>query len=237
MTNDNRRFRLVIVEDHHSVRELLVDAFTQLEDSEVVGQASSGRDAIAACAEHKPDVVLLDAMLPDMSGLDCVRSIRRSAPQAKILVFSGNTNPVLVSRAIALGVHGYVEKSIGFKDLVAAVRLVSQGGAYFGKAIKPTLNGIRNSPFPLDAAGHLTARENGVLAGIAMGKSSKVIAAELGLSIFTVHNHRRRIKAKTGLRTTADLTIYALNLGLVEEPHQGADAPKAETPKAEAATS
>jgi len=220
LTIDSQKFRIVIVDDHHAVRELLVEALSLLKDCNVVGWAATGRDAIAVCAEHTPDVVLLDAMLPDMSGIDCVRSIRGSTPKAKILVFSGNTNPVLVSRAVALGVHGYVEKSIGFNELVVAVRLVANGGTYFGQAIKPTLNGIRKSPFPLDAASRLTPRENGILAGIAMGKSSKVIAAELDLSIFTVHNHRRRLKAKTGLRTTSDLTIFALKLGLVEEPHR-----------------
>ena len=219
MTTYGNTIRLAVVEDHASVRELLVEAFSLQEGTEVVGEAATGTDAIALCGRTQPDVLLLDAMLPDVSGLECLQAIRRAAPEVKVLIFSGNTNAMVINRALQQGVHGYVEKSAPFGEVVTAVRLVARGGAYFGKAIKPTLHGIRTSPFPLEAAGKLSNRECSVLAALAMGKSSKEIAANLGLSIFTVQNHRRRIKAKTGLRSTSDLTLHALNLGLVEDPH------------------
>ena len=218
MTTIGNTIRLAVVEDHASIRELLVEAFSALAETEIVGEAATGKDAIELCERTQPDVLLLDAMLPDLSGLECLQAIRRVAPQVKVLIFSGNTNAMVVNRALQQGVHGYVEKSASFSEVVTAVQLVARGGAYFGKAIKPTLYGIRTSPFPLGAASKLSNRECSVLAALALGKSSKEIAADLGLSTFTVQNHRRRIKAKTGLRTTSDLTLHALNLGLVEDP-------------------
>jgi DNA-binding NarL/FixJ family response regulator len=209
--------RLVIVEDHRSFRELLSRAFGTMAGFEVVGIATTGKEALTVCETVHPDVVILDIMLPDMNGLDCVPFIRRKSPQAKILIFSGSTGAVFVSRAVAQGVDGYIEKGASFSDLVEAVKTVDSGRSYFGEAIKPVLRNIKKSPFPLDAIDRLTLRERNILGGIAAGKSSKTIAGELGLSLFTVNNHRRRIKNKTGLRSTSDLTLHALSLGLVEE--------------------
>lgn len=223
--SNQKAVRLLIVEDHNSIRELMVDAFTAIEGFEVAGSTNTGQEAMELSASLKPDVVILDAMLPDFSGLDCVKTIRRSSPATKILVFSANASPVLLSRAMELGVSGYLEKSSGFRELTDAVRLVATGATCFGHSIAATVNNLQKSPFPLDAVNRLSARERTVLAGIAAGKNSKMIAADLGLSLFTVNNHRRRIKDKTGLRTTSDLTLHALSLGLVEE-HQPAPGPK-----------
>lgn len=209
--------RLLIVEDHNSIRELMVDAFEAIEGFEVAGSTNYGKEAMELSATLKPDVVVLDAMLPDFSGLDCVKAIRRNSPATKILVFSANASPVLLSRAMELGVSGYLEKSSGFRELTDAVRLVATGATCFGHSIATTVSSLQKSPFPLDAVHRLSVRERTVLAGIAAGKNSKMIADQLGLSLFTVNNHRRRIKDKTGLRTTSDLTLHALSLGLVQD--------------------
>lgn len=216
--------RLVVVEDHASIRELLIDAFKTLKGFQVVGEAATAREGLELCLREKPDVVVMDVMLPDENGLDSARAIRRGSPKTKILIFSATTNAVLISRALEQGVHGYIEKSARFSDLVSAVRAVAANAICFGQSLLPTLQQIRRSPFPLDAASRLTARECTILAAIAGGKSSKAIAAELGLSVYTVNNHRRRIKAKTGLRGTSDLTLHALRLGLVNDPAGSAPA-------------
>ncbi len=223
--NSQTPVRVAIVEDHRVIREVLAEALGALDWILVVGQAATGMQAIELCEAGSYDVVLLDAMLPDMNGLDCVQKIRRGEPNTKFLILTGNTSPVLISRALELGVQGYIEKSLGFDDLVAAVKAIATGRTYYGPTVRQTLQALVKTPTQPSANSRLTGREHSVLAGVAAGKSSKEIAADLGLSFFTVNNHRRRIKNKTGLRSTSDLTLHALSLGLVGDQAMPADLP------------
>ena len=218
MNHDQPPLKLAIIDDHQSITSLLVEALNSVDGFEVVGFGSNGAEAIALCSEKKPDVLLLDAMLPDVNGIDCVKQIRKCSPGTKILIFTGNANAILVGKAMELRVEGYVEKSSRLQEVIAAIQAVGNGASYYGRTATQKVNQIQRSPFPLDASSNLTARERSILAGVAMGKSSKVIAAELNLSPFTVNNHRRRIKNKTGLSTISDLTLHALNVGLIEDP-------------------
>lgn len=210
---------LLIVDDHHAIRYVLAQALSDAKVCTVVGQSSTGTGAIELTSQLHPDIVLLDAMMPDSNGLDCVRMMRRSTPRVKIIVFTGNSNPLLIGRAVELGIQGFIEKSAEFNELIDAVRIVASGKTHYSNSVRPTIRKIQSSPFPLGAGSRLTAREHTVLQGVAAGKSSKEIGAELGLSIFTINNHRRRIKNKTGFKSTSELTLHALQLGLVQD-HQ-----------------
>ena len=174
--------RLVIVDDHQGLRQILADALAEVPGFKVVGQASTGRETLELCQEVAPDIVLLDAMLPDANGLDLVRSLRRSSPRTRVVIYTGNTSPILVSRAVELGVSGFVEKSAAFPDLLKAIRSVASGTCYFSKAANQTMMRLRRSPFPPGACDRLTPRERMVLSAIAAGRRSKEIAADLGLS-------------------------------------------------------
>jgi DNA-binding NarL/FixJ family response regulator len=208
--------RVVLVDDHQLLLELLADAIGQLPEFEVVGRFTAGVAFLRAAKSLACDVVVLDLMMPDLNGLECVRSLRRSDPSRKILIVSGNTHALLVSRALQLGVKGYVEKSAPTEEILTALRTVAAGKTYFGRSMQAKIRKLHDSPFPLDAADRLSSRERTVLAGIAAGQTSKTIAAALGLSEFTVKNHRRRIKKKTGLQTNAELIRHATSLQLVE---------------------
>lgn len=182
----------------------------------MVGRFTSGIAFLRAAKAIECDVVQLDLMMPDLNGLECVRSLRRADPSRNILIVSGNTNALSISRALRLGIRGYVEKSAPTEEILTALRLVAGGKSYFGRSLQAKVRKICDSPFPLDASDHLSSREHTVLAGIAAGQTSKAIAAALGLSEFTVKNHRRRIKNKTGLHTNAELIRLATRLELVE---------------------
>lgn len=210
---------LLIVDDHHAIRHVLAQALSDANVCTIVGQSSTGAGAIDLTSQFHPDIVLLDAMMPDTNGLDCVRMMRRSTPQVKIIVFTGNSNPLLIGRAVELGIQGFVEKSAEFTELIDAVRNVASGKNHYCNSLRPTIRKLQSSPFPLGAGSRLSAREHTVLQGVAAGKSSKEIGAELGLSTFTINNHRRRIKNKTGFKSTSELTLHALQLGLVQD-HQ-----------------
>lgn len=211
---------MILVDDHKLLLELLAESIGLLPGFKVAARCTSGTEAIAAAQSNPCDVVVLDLMMPGIDGLECVRTLRRADPEKKILVVSGTTHPLSVGRALQLGVRGFVEKSAGTEEILQAIRTVAAGRTYFGKSLHTTVRKLRASPFPLDAADRLSARERTVLAGIAAGGTSKSIAAQLGLSEFTVKNHRRRIKSKTGLQTNADLILHATRLGLhhIETP-------------------
>lgn len=200
------------------VRVVLAEALKASGVCRVVGESSTGAGAIEQSTKLHPDIVLLDAMMPDLNGLDCVRLIRRSTPNVKIILFTGNSNPILIGRSVELGLQGFIEKSVEFSELIKAVCVVAAGKTYFSKSLCSMMKQIQRSPFPVGAGSKLTAREHSILQGVAAGKSSKEIGDELGLSFFTVNNHRRRIKQKTGLKSVADFTLYALELGLVDNP-------------------
>ena len=209
------------MDDHRLLLELLADSIAHQAEFEVVGRCTSGIEAIEAVRSTPCDVVALDLMMPGIDGFECIRSIRRRDPNIQILVLSGNPNPVFVSRAMKLGVRGYVEKSAPTEEILAALRTVAAGRIFFGRSIQPTVRKLQSSPFPLDAADRLSARERTVLAGIAAGQTSKAMAAQLGLSEFTVKNHRRRIKSKTGFQTNAELILHASQIGLHSQEVSG----------------
>lgn len=209
---------LLIVDDHHMVRVVLAEALKASGVCRVVGESSTGAGAIEQSTQLNPDIVLLDAMMPGLSGLECVRLIRRSTPNVKIILFTGHSNPVIIGRAVELKLNGCIAKGSEFGELIEAIEVVAAGGIYCCKLLLSLVKKIKGLPFPLGAGSKLTEREHSILKGVAAGKSSKEIGDELGLSFFTVNNHRRRIKQKTGLKSVADFTLYALELGFVDNP-------------------
>jgi DNA-binding NarL/FixJ family response regulator len=212
---ETQSIRLLLVEDYQFIQDILVDQLSVTPGIEVVGRCAKVREAAKLCVDLKPDVLLLDIMLPDGNGLDIIKDVTRYSRQTRVVIFSGSTNPVAVSRALDLKVKGYLVKTIGFRELLRSIRAVAAGQTVYSDELIPVIEKIRQSPFPLDAAHRLTVRERGILAGVAAGKSSRKIAQEMALSIHTVNNHRRRIKLKTGLRSTSDMTLHAERLGLL----------------------
>jgi DNA-binding NarL/FixJ family response regulator len=214
VTTSLSSIRVILVDDHKLLLELLADSIGLIPGFSVVARCTSSLEAIEAAQTTACDVVVLDLMMPGIDGLECVRSLRRADPSKKILIVSGNTHPLSLSRALQLDVRGYVEKSADTEEILLAIRTVAAGKTYFGQSLQTTVRKLRASPFPFDAAQRLSSRERTVLAGIAAGGTSKSIAAQLALSEFTIKNHRRRIKSKTGLQTNAELILHATKLGL-----------------------
>jgi DNA-binding NarL/FixJ family response regulator len=208
--------RVILADDHRMLVELLAESIDEVAGFKVVGRCFSGLEVIEEIRRTHCDVVVLDLMMPGLDGLECLRALRRVAPDVEILILSGSANPLSVNRALNLGVRGYVEKSAGTEEILVAIRTVAAGKKYFGQSVQATVRKLRSSPFPFDAADRLSSRERTVLAGVAAGGTSKSIAAQLELSEFTVKNHRRRIKSKTGLQTNAELILHATKLGLCQ---------------------
>lgn len=201
--------RIALVEDQRMIRDLLVAVLSQQQGFEVVAQAGTGKEALAAANAVKPDVFVVDISLPDVDGLQVARELRKARPELSILALSVHEEPYFVQQMISAGADGYVVKSGAADELVRAIRSVHEGRMYLSPSIARQAVG---KP-PGDPLG-LTPRERQVLKLIADGKHSAAIAARLSIAEATVEAHRRNLMSKLGLHNVAELTKYAIREGL-----------------------
>lgn len=205
---------VVIAEDHVAIGTLLSRLLEARGAYRVLEQFTRGADVARRCHELRPQLLILDIELPDMSGLQVAREVAATTPETHILVFSGNIHPEVVCDALRAGVRGILEKTAGLELLESAVATVSLGRDFFGPAVLPILpQALRlMQDAPTDG---LTDREREILVLVAEGMSNRAIAQRLGISERTVGNHRANTMGKLGAHNAADLTREAMRLGLV----------------------
>lgn len=197
--------RVLIADDHAVVREGVRHVLAAEHGFEVIAEAANGDDAVRMAEALVPDVVVLDLSMPGTSGLDAARQIRGRAPSSRVLVLSIHDHAEYVQQSARAGAQGYLRKDSSPAELRDAIRTVFAGGQAYADP-SPDTTGNRTA--------RLTPRERAVLAEIASGKTSKEIAAALGISVRTVESHRDSLTRKLGLRGTAALTRFALENGL-----------------------
>jgi two-component system, NarL family, response regulator NreC len=211
--------RVLLAEDHMIVREGLRALLEGRDDVVVVAEADDGDAAVKAAAEHRPDVVVMDLNLPGLNGVDATKHIRKAQPDTHVLILSMYSTEEHVRPAIRAGAEGYLIKGSGLSDLVAAIKAVSTGNAFFSPQVaKIVLDDSRRASQSggNDRAGsELTPRERQILKLVAEGRSSPEIAKDLNVSVKTVEGHRGRIMAKLDSRNVAGLVRHAIRLGLV----------------------
>ncbi|MBM3678208.1 MAG: response regulator transcription factor [Actinobacteria bacterium] len=209
--------RILIVDDHAVVRSGLRLLLEREEDIEVVAEAGNADEAVRAARLEKPDVVLLDVVMPGRSGLEVAAEIVEASKGARILVLSMQDDPTYVREAFAGGASGYLLKEAADAELVQAVKEVASGGRY----VHPML-GARLAQAEVDAARRaaedpLSEREREVLRLLALGHTNQEIAKQLYISVRTAETHRAHIMQKLGLNTRAELVRYALAQGMLDE--------------------
>ena len=211
------RVRVLIVDDHAVVRaglKLLVDAE---DDLEAVGEAGSARDAVFEARSLKPDVILMDVVMPDQSGLDVVPQLVHEHPDTKVLVLSMQDDPRYVREAFEVGAKGYVLKEAADAELVAAIREVARGGRYVHPELGARLVAAESEERRRTEEDPLSDREREVLRLLALGHTNQEIAKQLYISVRTAETHRAHIMQKLRLSSRAELVRYALAQGLLEE--------------------
>ena len=206
---------ILLVDDHPVVRQGYRRVLEYQSDFRVVAEADSAASAYSAFKQHAPHVVVLDISMPGASGLEAIRNIRSRDSRARILVFSMHTETVLVKAAFDAGASGYVTKSNEPAALIRAIRSVAQGERAMSDDIAHILaaESLAPSRSTLDQLGE---REIEILRQFAAGSTTKQIASNLNLSVKTVQNYHYLIKAKTGMRTDAQLVRLAAECGLTD---------------------
>jgi two-component system NarL family response regulator len=203
------KIRVLIVDDHRVVRVGLRAIIDAEADMEVVAEAGDGPAALAAYAEHKPDITLLDLRLPGMTGAELIRALRKSDPEAKIIVLTSYDADEDVYRAVQAGARGYLLKgTLPDGVLEAAIRKVNQGQRLLAPEAAARLADRLTSP-------SLTPREVAVLELVAKGKSNKEIGVVLSLAEGTVKTHLKRIFEKLGVSDRTEAALLAVQRGIV----------------------
>lgn len=211
------RKRLLLADDH----ALMLEGLSRLldEEFEIVGTAVEGRALLAEAERLKPDVIVLDVGMPEMNGIEAARRLSKTLPSAKLVFITQQLDPAYLHAAFTAGAKAYVAKQSAATELVQAIRLALKDRYYVTPLAKPEVaEFVRINPCanPSEMFGsHLTPRQREVLQLVAEGKSCKEISAALGISPKTVEFHRNSLMDELGVRTTAELTRYALSRGIV----------------------
>jgi len=207
--------QVLIVDDHAIVRKGIRALLAEYKEIEVVGEASNGAEAVELVKRLRPDVILIDLVMPVMDGIEAIKQIVTSQPKARILVLTGYASENYVIPSIEVGALGYLLKDSQPEDLITAIRQVYLGEPSIDPAIAwKLIRGISGEK-PAQTTKPLTERELEVLRLLAMGKSNPEIAEQLSLTEVTVRTHISRILAKLGLANRVQAALYALRSGLV----------------------
>ncbi|MET1009684.1 MAG: response regulator transcription factor [Gaiellaceae bacterium] len=209
--------RVLIVDDHAVVRTGLRLLLDTEDDLETVAEAGTARDAVFEARKHKPDVVLMDVVLPDRSGIEVTPDVLKEAPEAKVLVLSMEDDPSYVREAFSAGASGYVLKEAADNELVAALRQVAAGERYVHPALGARMATAEAAAAARADADPLSDREREVLRLLALGHTNQEIAKMLFISVRTAETHRAHIMQKLRLATRAELVRYALANGLLDD--------------------
>jgi DNA-binding NarL/FixJ family response regulator len=206
-------FRILLADDHPVFRIGLCALIRPHESWEVCGEVSDGREAVKKCLQLVPDLLILDICMPNLNGVDAVRQILKHHPQQRILVLTGVKSEQVIRDCLQAGVRGWVFKSDGADDLTAAVEEMQCNRSSFSSQVSDMI--LAGYLEPHCVAPILTPREREVVQLVSEGKSSKAIAALLGVSSKTVETHRSRVMLKFKLHFTAELVMFAVRNGIV----------------------
>ena len=216
-----KKITVLLAEDHAVVRQGLRTLLESEGHFAVVGQAETGREAIALAASLRPDVILMDIAMPVLNGLEATRQIVAANPKAKVLMLSAHSDDEYVERTTAVGAVGFLEKQTSAEILSRAIQEVAKGNAFFSPAIAKRRADVKKRSVDRDGLSQpngmrLTSRETEVIQLVAEGQANKQVAATLGISIKTVEKHRQHLMDKLNIHDTAGLTRYAIAQGIIE---------------------
>lgn len=211
---------VLLAEDHTIVREGIRRLLESERDLKVVGEAQTGRQAVALAKELRPAVVVMDIAMPRLNGFEATRQILKALPDTKVLILSAHSNAPYLNEAMNSGATGFLLKQTSAHVVCEAIREIQKGKTFFPTSVaRRHHQSDGKSPNP-SGLPRLTSREMEVLQLIAEGRPNKQVAAELGVSFKTVDKHRQHLMTKLNIHDIAGLTRYAISVGIVESSVQ-----------------
>lgn len=210
-TSSPASIRVAIVDDHPMVAEGIQSILESYDDIEVIATLCNGREAVDLLSDLAPDIVLMDLNMPEIGGLTATEMLLEANPDTRILILSMHDSPEYISTALSHGAVGYVLKDVPTEEIRTAIDTVMKGERYLCTGAQGSI-----TPAEGDLREALTSREQTVLLQLAQGKSNKEVAVSLNISVRTVETHRKNIKRKLGISSTAGLTRYALEHGVLQ---------------------
>ncbi|MEW5846777.1 MAG: response regulator transcription factor [Bacteroidota bacterium] len=216
------KIKVALVEDHQLVRDGIRSLLTNLPNIEVVAEADCAKTMLNLIEQAKPNVLLVDISLPEISGIELAKLITTNHPGIKVIILSMHTEQEYIFNSLRNGAKGYLHKSISREELIEAIEQVYNGSEYFSKEVssiilKSYLRQIKN-PERVEEYDDkkLTPRELEILRMVAQGYSNQLIADKLFISVRTVESHKNHIMQKLELTTTVDLVKYAIKNGIID---------------------
>jgi DNA-binding NarL/FixJ family response regulator len=221
MNPDRHRIRVLLADDHQLVRDVLGERLSREPDMIVVAKASDAEEALLMSRSYQPDVLLMDIDMPGLICFDAAERIMALRHEVRIVFLSAFFNDRYITEALRIKARGYLTKREPPEKVIAAVREVAAGGAYFSDEVRDRLvvnanGGIDLTPQGKTRASTLTPRELEVLRYIARGMSKKEVATTMSISVKTIENHCGSLMAKLGIHDRVGLTLYAIREGLAE---------------------
>lgn len=215
------KVRILLAEDHETVREGLKLIVNSQPDMEVVGEATDGRTAIAQAEKLRPDIVVMDISMPQLNGLKATEKLKESQPDVKVLTLTRHKDGGYLQQLLRAGASGYVLKQSPPAELLHAIRAIAAGGKYLDPSVAGKVMGTYGEKQSAATSGKpletLSDREAEVLRLIAWGHSNKEIAARLEISVKTVEVHKANCMRKLGMRSRIDIVRYALLQGWLQD--------------------
>ncbi|TBZ81833.1 two-component system response regulator MctR [Rhizobium leguminosarum] len=207
------KIRVLLIDNHPLVLDGLKAVLETFEHIEVAGTAGLAQTGLEIGRQVLPQVVLMDINMPKLSGIDAIELFRNELPQARVVMLSMHDSREYISSSVMHGAAGYVLKDVSTDEIVSAIETVASGGTYFSSGVFDALMGERAE----EGSDPLTPRERDILGLIVAGRSNKEIADVLGITSATTETHRKNLKRKLGITTTAGLIRYALDHGIVSK--------------------
>ncbi|MCG7852016.1 MAG: response regulator transcription factor [Methanosarcinaceae archaeon] len=214
-----KNLRVLLVDDHPIVRKGIRSLLENETGIDVVGEAENGKEAIKKVEGLTPDVVVMDISMPLLNGLDATRQIKRRFPEVRVLILTMHSNEEYISEILKAGASGYLVKKAVPEELVSAIHAVSQGNSFLSPSVSKSVIKkflqVAGAEAGLEKSSLLTEREREVLQLIAEGHSNRKIAEMLFISVKTIEAHRSHIMEKLELHNLADLTRFAIRIGII----------------------
>ena len=216
------KINVVVADDHGLIRDGIQAMLKYEDDIEIVAEAENGLDATIQVEHKKPDIVLMDIMMPEMNGIEAMKKIKEGSPDSKIILMSMEISEEFISEALEYGVSGYLPKDVRKKTLVSAIEKVHEGEEFFDPKVSEAIfkNYYKKKTKGYAAAakgsGKISKREEEILTLVCQGLSNKEISDKLFISVRTVDSHKSHIMEKLNLKNTVDLIKFAIKNGFID---------------------